>query len=671
MIAATEVVEPFGELVNKPIWLAFVLEWNEERKKFDKIPSNGYTPHVSTTAKSWLPLAQALRIKEQDNYPGVTMNMTGGIHQGDDTLVGFDFDNVTEAFEPPFNSYAERSPSGKGVRMFAWMSTEEAATFCDTTDARPPHCDHCEVYFGTSPRHLTVTFDRLNDKAITRLSAAELASWNLKLFKAVTPMPAIPDIEVGEPFDWVSLDLNADQRHLVEGTGDIDRSNVLYGLIIKAGNADRSRNDTLASMLHTDPVWAMCLDHRGGDPERAMQYARDQIDVAYPESLAGKREALIGFNAGWGAPVALQPTTDAPTITGTPLLIERPITNAALTTPIPPWPSVIGGYLPLGVVTEFDGAHGIGKSTIGLHMALSVACNVECYGIATQPGKAVFASKEDPYEIIMQRIQAWLEGFDPGERPALQDKIRRNLMIYGCDETEALMLTSSDGRICSIREDIVELLAERWQGAVLVVLETASLLHGGDELNEDLLVLVAALKRIASRLKAALILIRHISKSAAREGIEDSLVGRGGASFSDAVRSVILLKELTAKEAADEGIDLHKLEVKCTLLKMIHTKSNYGEKDDPIFILRKPGLLFQRVEPRGKTIVNGERLLLFMRKEGFAEEWSYSKLKGRCTEIAVSQSCLKGTLAHLEFEKKIKKAQSTKGGNHAVWVLNQ
>lgn len=576
------------------------------------------------------------------------------------------------------NTYWEAGPSRTGVHALFWTKESWAAQYANTGRFYPGGCDHAEYYTGEAPTYITVTFNPLG--VCTPLGVLDEAA-QTELAPQLKPVVRGKDAPVlvvsgdGTAFDLLHLIcFNTKHRQMLNGDIPIgQRSEVVRSLLIALIDAPAcySMEDIRASVLANAALLAYFSKH--ADP---VEFADQEIAGAYGKSTRGKREALIGFNEGWGTPVALKPAPSAPTATSAPtvsLLIERPLTDVVLTTPIPPWPSVIGSFLPIGVVTETDGAHGIGKSALGLHAALSTVCGVDYYGFSVnQPGKAVFASKEDPYDVIVLRIQAWLKGFAPSERPALQDKIQRNLTIYGCDETEALMLTSSDGRTCSIREDAVDVIVERWQGAVLVVLETASLLHGGDELNEDLLVLVAALKRIASRLKSAVNLIRHISKSATREGTEDSLIGRGGASFSDAVRSVTMLRELSSTEAANIGIDLSKLEEGSALLKWIHTKNNYGKKEVPFYIIRKPGPIFPeflRVAPRGELIVNGDRLLSFLRAEIASgnDNWSYSAIKNKSTEHKVPQNKVKLALEHLVGEKKIAKIVSTKGGSHEVY----
>ena len=60
-----------------------------------------------------------------------------------------------------------------------------------------------------------------------------------------------------------------------------------------------------------------------------------------------------------------------------------------------------------------------------------------------------------------------------------------------------LVLTATD-RTTTIREDVVERVAELVQGAALVVLETTARLHDGPEQNEGLSVFARALEDIAT-----------------------------------------------------------------------------------------------------------------------------------------------------------------------------
>lgn len=289
----------FDELMTQPRWVPYKLVFNPKRDKFDKIPHNGKQGLSTKDTTDWDVLPEALEVATIHGLSGVGFVMTGGIESAGHTLVGFDYDLVGPEFVLPFKTYSEKSPSKVGVRAFAWAPSAWAARYQDTLNLHPDHCAHAEIYIGTSPRFLTVTFETINCESINKLTANDLLvieSWGMHLreeFKPVTPIDT-----VGDPIVLRLYDLSPDQKHLVDGTGKIDRSNILHGLIIKLIDEDVSQEDILATMAQTPALWAYCTSHRE-DPARALQFARDEITRAYGKSMAGKREALIGFNQNW------------------------------------------------------------------------------------------------------------------------------------------------------------------------------------------------------------------------------------------------------------------------------------------------------------------------------------------------------------------------------------
>ncbi len=302
----------FQGLASLNRWVPYKLSYNTKREKFDKIPAKDERYNLSTgEPKDWSNLPDAMGfVNEVYGLSGVGFVTTGGVEVNGWTLVGFDFDDVTADFVPPLKTYAEKSPSKKGVRMFAWAPTKWTKEHQDTLDCKPKDCDHCEVYIGTAPRFLTVTFDTIRSEEIARLSDKDLRtieSWGMHKFEDKPAAPPAPDLEAGTAFDWARLSLTPDERHLVNGTGDIDHSNILYGLIIKAFDAGRADEDILASMVAPGPIWQVCLNHRNNNEDKALQYAKDQIKKAYPKSKPGQREALIGYSEKWKPTVATAP----------------------------------------------------------------------------------------------------------------------------------------------------------------------------------------------------------------------------------------------------------------------------------------------------------------------------------------------------------------------------
>ncbi|UVJ45066.1 hypothetical protein NVV94_05650 [Pseudomonas sp. LS1212] len=287
-------------------WVPFRMVWNPKREKWDKIPNNGQFNLSTSEPKQWTPMAEAL---ERANNPkldlsGVGFVMTGGLTTGGGadkcTLAGFDFDDVNfDKFKIPFKTYAEKSPSGKGVRMFAWVPTAWAKKYQDTLDCKPPNCDHCEIYLGTSARFLTVTFDNMNAKHMANLTEDDLKvieSWGLRELRETRGEPAKPiDDFDGTPADLSKCLLSEDQQALVDGNYAGDRSPVFYGLIIMLANDGISAEDILATIFQTEALWSYCLSHRGDDEEKAAEFAKDEVRRAWDKTDDGIHRDMIGY----------------------------------------------------------------------------------------------------------------------------------------------------------------------------------------------------------------------------------------------------------------------------------------------------------------------------------------------------------------------------------------
>lgn len=291
----------FEDLAGLKRWVPFRLKWNPKCEKWDKIPHNGRHGLSTASPQDWLDLPTATEAAQGYDISGVGIVLTGGIEHAGWTLVGFDYDKVSPDFIPPFDTYTELSPSKTGIRTFVWVPTPWAKRFKDTV-IHPKHCDHCEVYLGTAPRFLTVTFNvihevpiaKLIEKQLVKLEKMKLSPRELEKHSASVPMGV-----GGDPVNLLRYNLSPDQTHLVNGTGKIDRSAVLHGLIIKLIDEGVSQNDVLATLCGTPALWRYCLEHRSDDPIKAARFAREEVDRAWPRTQAGMRQALIGFNSKW------------------------------------------------------------------------------------------------------------------------------------------------------------------------------------------------------------------------------------------------------------------------------------------------------------------------------------------------------------------------------------
>lgn len=296
------IADIFQELGALPRWVPYQLVWNPKREKFDKIPYNGSRKLSTKAPTDWLTLVEAAGKAQEQGLPGVGLVLTGAIKVAGWQLVGFDFDDVDfEHFQLPFAGYAETSPSGTGVRSFAWVPEVWAMQYRDTVDAIYPDCAHAEIYLGTSARFLTTTFDALSSASIPYLKDDDLLPLASRLKPAETPARPLSMMAEapGKVLDLDKYSLTPEQKEVVIGQGKHDRSAVIHGLIIKLLDEGASREDVFATLLHCHTTRDYFMSHRHNDEQRAMDFARSEIEKGYRKSKPGLRERLAVFNDGW------------------------------------------------------------------------------------------------------------------------------------------------------------------------------------------------------------------------------------------------------------------------------------------------------------------------------------------------------------------------------------
>lgn len=295
--------EIFQGLASLPRWVPYKLIFDPKREKWDKIPHNGRHGISTTDSTAWRELLEAAETSKNHGLSGLGFVMTGGIEFAGWTLLGFDFDHVDfDQFKLPFKTYSERSPSKTGVRAFAWVPTPWANRFQDTYNAKPPHCEHAEIYMGTAARFLTLTWDTIDAEPIAQLQGKDLLTieaWGIHDYEVSKPTSVAMIENAGTPLNFKQFKLTSDQKTLVEGTGKLDRSQVIHGLIINLIDSGAPQDDILATIIGTPTLWQYCCDHRNHDSERALIFAREEIIKAFSKSKTGMRESLIGYNDRW------------------------------------------------------------------------------------------------------------------------------------------------------------------------------------------------------------------------------------------------------------------------------------------------------------------------------------------------------------------------------------
>jgi hypothetical protein len=145
-------------------WVAWDYVWKENKQKYDKPPINpltgGFASHSDPS--TWCEYEYALKRAQTFGLPGVGFVLADG-----DDLTGIDLDRCRDpasgALEPWAaavvslgETYAEISPSGTGIRLFAKGKVDGAIKFDPA---------HVEIY--GRKRYLTITGRHINNTPLT------------------------------------------------------------------------------------------------------------------------------------------------------------------------------------------------------------------------------------------------------------------------------------------------------------------------------------------------------------------------------------------------------------------------------------------------------------------------------------------------------------------------
>jgi hypothetical protein len=309
-----EAIEMFQELAALPRYVSYVAVWNPKREKFEKVPHDGARKLSTADPTHWgAMLGVAQDATGRRGLSGIGLVFTGGIEVAGETLVGFDFDDVTGPVKllETLDTYSEISPSCTGKRAFVWAPTETLAGYRDNTEAHPEGCDHCEIYFGAAARFLTLTFHPDGPvKPIAHLTkdhpaVAELQGL-LKRKEDDREAPAPIITGDGTPIDLDALltvegfDPRGDYRKLLDGAGqpEFNRNPVVRSLLTKLIDHKYSQEDVFATLTQTPALWLYLLDHRNNNPVRAMEFANTELATAFNQSITG-RLATTFNNPHW------------------------------------------------------------------------------------------------------------------------------------------------------------------------------------------------------------------------------------------------------------------------------------------------------------------------------------------------------------------------------------
>lgn len=222
----------------------------------------------------------------------------------------------------------------------------------------------------------------------------------------------------------------------------------------------------------------------------------------------------------------------------------------------------VAPWFPRRHAALFGGHGGIGKSSLMLAIAAHVAAGVPFAGLAVEQSRVLFVSLEDEGAIVKWRLARIIEAYRlPVER------VLENLhLLDGTLDFSALMTVDDRSGKPEFTPAFRELAAHA-EGMGLVVIDNASdAFDANENSRRDVRMFIRGLAAVARRHNAAVVLLAHIDKAAAKDGTRGNSYS-GSTAWHNSARSRLALV------ANGEDIQL------------MHEKNNLGPKSRPLRIV--------------------------------------------------------------------------------------
>lgn len=253
--------------------------------------------------------------------------------------------------------------------------------------------------------------------------------------------------------------------------------------------------------------------------------------------------------------------------------------KALLGKPPTPLEFVLPGFV-RATVGALVSPGGVGKSywALAVAVAIGAGAKADLTGLKPAEGRVLVLSKEDPIEVLEQRIHAMA-------------RVLPKSVSYG----------NVDYRSC-IGMDI-DVMAEAWfdvlveaaRGARLVILDTLTRFHRLDENSaQDMGQLLTQLERLAQRSGASVLFLHHTSKAAVMTG-QASLqqAARGSSVLVDNARWSAFLAVMSEQEARGFGVPAGD---RVNYVRWNINKQNYGAAIADVWYRRGDGGVLQSVQ---------------------------------------------------------------------------
>lgn len=610
-----------------PRWLV----WGDgkpanEEGKLCKDPINPRTGRVSapTSPNTWTTFEEAWRAYQSGRYSGIGFALSsdsiGKNAAGEDLFLhGFDFDEallktgtgyvdgheynpdmrIPEVLSLLSHTYAEVSPSGIGLRMFA-MSTKRPCS--------GKNKNHIEYY--TQGRYLTVTGQVFSHSRVEEVDEGSIdifiEDW-LDRRGQITEEQRLFVISglssLGPRPDHIPLDVQTSD-HTDRGLFTEQRENIerLKGALAKL-DPDMTEPEffhVTKGMWYLERIcgWTSAKELARSWASGSLQSSKSKkyyLDAKYRQLSVA--EADLEFDRKWsnytlGSEALITEATIfgmAKDASSNIHAINSPKANLLSlgrglidTSEIPsdPPPYVIGTFAAQRKVTTLAGLGGVSKTMWSMHLAVAVALGKSFGKLPTSEGAALLLLGEEDSLDIDRRFKAILEDCPAGDRSAVRERVRA--FPFAGQDMRFTRLHDGNTKRTQLVSELIQTAEELGKithiPVKLIVIDHVRLAMAGDANAADHATeLIGALTEVASETNAAVMLLAHSPKSSIQskgnEKEPDVADIAGSGAFVNNARSAEVLVAMNENEAKRYGIDTNS---RRDYVKLVVVKNNIG-----------------------------------------------------------------------------------------------
>lgn len=221
-----------------------------------------------------------------------------------------------------------------------------------------------------------------------------------------------------------------------------------------------------------------------------------------------------------------------------PVLIEVALSDV-MSASLEPVRHAVMPWMPRRHVTLFGGHGGIGKSSLALAIGAHVACGLPFAGLAVEQSPVLFVSLEDEPSIVRLRLRRIIEAY---RLPA--DQVLADLRLLDGTQTFAALMTEGDDfSAAPVFTPAFRELSRYAEGAGLIIIDNASDAFDANENNRRTVrAFMRGLAGIARSHDAAVVVLAHIDKAAAKSGASGNSYS-GSTAWHNSARSRLALLE--------------------------------------------------------------------------------------------------------------------------------